>query len=455
MLSLSLDFSTRRRAMARKSVIYGIAAAGLVSAIALVLLVVLPQTTGDSTGSEGMSLQAVLHASPMLDRLRLFSGDTDPNTAKRLSPADRSIDITGKSGDSDSRYVLNGDGSTEDIVLKPDGEHFAVREVFYPRRTTALGRHPMLAQKYSATTDLVTDERQFRYDGTASEHTETSEDGAKHVVGYGADGVKVTHELVVAAHASQWDTPVLQKEMRWRDDASTSLAYSNVYDRAANKRIITDWDENHNPLKVVVPNAYGSNNGTITTAYFPGTSLVRMHSEVESRANIAQYFRMDGTLDHVLEISQGSTLVRLFDKTGKKKLFEQTWSSETKIVDHKGVTTFTINSILEVDAQGNPVRNIRYWSGDLDFEDYNVTIDGVLYGEIDHVYVKGPTGYTLDNVKYWIGKADHKYDREDDHKPAENLLAPPLPADEANQVVNIQEDPDLLLPDVMYGPEGF
>jgi hypothetical protein len=108
-----------------------------------------------------------------------------------------------------------------------------------------------------------------------------------------------------------------------------------------------------------------------------------------------------------------------------------------------------------VDAQGDPLRNIRYWNGDLDFEEYNVTIDGVPYGEVDHNYVKGPTGFTLDNVKYWIGKADHKYDREDDHKPAENLLAPPVPADESRQSVNMLEDPDLLLPDVMYGPEGF
>jgi hypothetical protein len=266
-------------------------------------------------------------------------------------------------------------------------------------------------------------------------------------VGYGTDGVKVIHDLVVAARGSQFGTPVLQKEMRWRDDATTSLAYSNVFDSKTNSRLITDWDEHGNPLKVVVPNAYGSHDGTITTAYFPGTRLVRMHSEVGTSSNVAQYFRRDGTLNYVLEIGIGTTVVRLFDKTGKIRTLEQNWSRDTSIVNGQSVTTFKLYSVLEVDAQGEPVRLINFWDDIIGYEEYNVTLDGVVYGEIDHTYKKGPNGFSLDMVRYWIGKADHQYDKEEDHKPEEHLPPPTVPADEVKQVVNIQEDPDLLAPD--------
>jgi hypothetical protein len=348
------------------------------------------------------------------------------------------------------RYVVDADGSHEDIALKSDGIRFASRDVYYPWRPGALGRHPELVQRYSSTSDLVIDERHYRYDGTMSEHTTASDDGAKHVLGYGADGVKVVHELVVAARASQWATPILQKEMRWRDDATTSLSYSNVYDSKANARTITDWDDQNHPLKVVVPNAYGSNNGTITTAYFPGTSLIRMHSEVGTESNVAKYYRRDGTLNYVLEIGQGSTVVRLFDKTGTIRLLEQTWSRNTSIVNHQAVTTFKLDSVLEVDAHGNPLRTIHFWGDTIDYEEYNLNVDGVAYGEVDHDYKKGPGGFSLDTVRYWVGHADHMYDKEETHKPEEHLLPPTVPADEVKQVVNMQEDPDLLTPDVHY-----
>jgi hypothetical protein len=436
--------------MARKPVLYGIAAAGLVSAIALAVLVVLPGSPGDSSAPGDMSVQEVLSASTMPDRVRLYPGDIDPTTSQRVSLAERSIDIVESSGVAAFRYVVDADGSNEDITLKADGIHFASRDVYYPWQFGAPGRHPELVQQYSATSDLVTDETKYRYDGTESEHTTASDDGAKHVLGYGADGVKVIHEVVVAARGSQYGTPALQKEMRWRDDATTSLAYSNIFDSKANSRIMTDWDDQGHPLKVVVPNAYGSHNGTITTAYFPGTSLVRMHSEVGTAANEANYYRRDGTLNYVLEISLGTTVVRLFDKTGKIKVLEQTWSRDTSIVNHQAVTTFNLDSVTEVDAQGNPAREIHYLGDYTTYEEYNLTVDGVAYGEIDHSYKKGPSGFTLDTVRWWIGKADHKYDKEETHTPEEHLLPPTVPADEVKQVVNMQEDPDLLTPDPQY-----
>jgi hypothetical protein len=440
--------------MARKHVLYAVAAAGFISAFAMGLLTVLPFASSDSQSPPRMSTQAVLQVSTMLNRLRLFSGDVDPVTSQRASLVDRSNDLTGQSGLARHRYVKNFDGSTEDVSLKADGEHIDLRQVYYAWQPGSTGWHRSLVQQHSPTSDLIVDEQKFRYDGTMEEHTTASEDGARHVVGYGADGIKVIHEVVIAAKETEYGTPVLQKEMRWRDDADTTLSYSNIYDSVSKKRRITDWDQNHNPLMVVEPGSEGGHEGTITTAYFPGTSLVRMHSVVQSDVNMVQYFRKDGTVHHILQLGPGSVLVQLFDSTGKTKVLQQMWFRETSIVNHKAETKFSLDMVVEMDPQGNDARAFHVWGDRIEVEEKNQVYEGVSYGEVDHTYAKGPTGWTLEDVKCWLGKADHGYDKDEVHKPEEHILMPALPDDELKAVVNLNEDPDLLLPDPRYYPGG-
>jgi len=201
---------------------------------------------------------------------------------------------------------------------------------------------------------------------------------------------------------------------------------------------------------VVFPNEYGSHYGTLTTAYYPGTTQLRMHSIVDEAHNTVQYFRPDGTLDHVLLLSQGYTIVRYFDTSGKTLLLEQWWERKD---DDKGSKkpTYVLSTIHEFDAKGEQTREVHYWDGKLGMiEILNVELAGVKYGQIDYVY-DGDTK-TLKTVKYWIGKAQHMYDKEETHTPEEKLTAPLLPADLLTMRINPDEDADLLLPDPMSYP---
>ena len=106
--------------MARKPVIYGIAAAGLVSVIALAVFVALPGGLSESSAPGEAKTQEILGASTM-PALNLYSGDIDPSTSQRITPAERSLDIPGSSGVPAFRYVADADGSEEVITLKADG----------------------------------------------------------------------------------------------------------------------------------------------------------------------------------------------------------------------------------------------------------------------------------------------------------------------------------------------
>jgi hypothetical protein len=80
--------------MARKPVIYGIAAAGLVGAIALAVFVAMPGGLSDSSAPGETNTQEMLGASTMPE-LKLYSGDIDPSTSQRITLAERSLDIPG------------------------------------------------------------------------------------------------------------------------------------------------------------------------------------------------------------------------------------------------------------------------------------------------------------------------------------------------------------------------
>jgi hypothetical protein len=431
--------------MARKIVVYGLAFAGLFSAVAVTLLTV---PSGISLGESHRvsSLKSLLGAPQLPAQLRLFSLGSDPRTGALVM--ERGTDITDAGGVPELRYLTNTDGSTEDIHLKVDGQHFASRELFYREQPGEIGRRPHVIQLYAVDSDLVVDETVLRLDGTFQEHTTTGANGAQRVVGYGVNGETIVRELTINAREDQWSQPVLVKEERWYDNATHSLEYSNILS-ADKKRHLTYWDQDHRLLKVIAIPYDSVNNGTSTTAYFPGTSNVRMQSIVDSLYNIVRYLRPDGILDHILEISQGSTIVQYFDASGKVKLLEQNWDRVDKTDNGKTKSTYKISMITEEDASGNDVRKIYYSSGQLSAIDlFNLEIGGVKYGEIDYVYDQASK--TVEAIHYWIGKADHLMDKEETHKPEEKIAGPSVTAEETTMRVNPAEDEGLLLPDQVY-----
>jgi hypothetical protein len=432
--------------MARKIARYGVAAAGLLSAVVVTLLTV-PGSLSLRQSQPASSLRSVLGAPQLSAQLRLFSAGSAPKTGALVM--ERGTDITDAGGVPKVRYLTNTDGSTEDIHLKVDGEHFASRALFYPEQPGELGRRPHVIQLYATANDLVVDETVLRLDGTRQEHTITAANGAKHVLGYGFNGDIIIRELTINAGQYQYSQPVLGKEERWYDNATHSLAYSNILD-PDNKRAITYWDRDHRLLKAITIPYDTLNNGTSTTAYFPGTSNVRMQSIVDTLYNVVRYFRPDGTLDHILELSQGSTIVQYFDATGKVKLLEQNWDRADKTENGKTTATYKISVVTEEDATGKDVRKIFYSSGLISAIDlYNVEIGGIKYGEIDYIFDQASK--TVESVHYWIGKADHQIDREEAHKPVDNFTGPAVTAEETTMRVNPAEDEDLVMPDQMDG----
>ena len=431
--------------MARKQVILTVVAAASGVLLTAALLAVLETPWNAGRDSSPMlvlerSLPQSLHAPELPEELRLFSGEVDPLTWARLTPKDRGTDIVNMSTRlPEVRFVRNDDKSTEDIVLKPDGEHFAFRQTYFKQQPGEIGRRPHVTQIYAADKDLVLDEWVLRLDTTKEEHTVNSEDGAKSVVGFGKDGQRIIHKLVIAAREKSWLDPVLQSEERWSDDALNVLTYSNIVDPKDNSHTITDWDKDHNPIKVTHTPPYDSVVGTTIRAYYPGTAQLRLEAKVDSGQDTAKYYGPHGKLDHVLKWSQGYLIIEYYDASGTKILLEQSWYVKDKVEHGQTKHMYSISMIKEKDADGNPVRDYSYWNDALgSIDTYNVTVDGVDYGEIDSVYDKDK--HTLWRVMYWRGKADHLFDKDEYHTPQENIGLPVVPPDLLKMRVDPEED---------------
>jgi hypothetical protein len=434
--------------MARKNLLYGVTAAGLAGIMAVTALYLVQQFSTNQT----TSLSSALSASDLPAQYRLYSGARDAS-GKPITSVDSGWDVTDQhSGVARFRYLKNKDGSTEDITLKPDGEQFARREIFYPETgeypsasPADIGRHLHVVQIYSTVSDKVLDETIYRFNGTTEEHTDATDAGAKHIVDYGQDGATLVHELLIGAGPYKFSDPVLHREERWREDTGHTLSYSNLYDPSTKARTITDWDELHRQLKVTFIPEWGGS-GTTTIAYWPGTTQVRMSAKVEMYTNIASYFRKDGTLDHVLKLSFAGTTIDYYDPTGKDLGLEQWWDRKDTFVNGEHKLTYTLSTVRRMDAKGSVTRKLSYWNGKLGvIEDYNVDIDGVHYGEIDTA-VDGATN-TVSQKTYWIGKPDHVFDKKEVHKP-EDKIAPPFVAPEDLAMrCNPDEDNELVIPD--------
>jgi hypothetical protein len=453
--------------MARKQVIRTLATAALISACATALLAVavpaLWQVGSDSPPVLILdrSVSESLHAPNMPEVSKLFSGEQDLETGARLSLMDRATDVYKGTRLPRVRFVINGD-STEDIVLKPDGEHFAFRQTYFKEQPGEIGRRPHITQIYAADKDLVVDEWVLRLAATNEEHTVNSEDGAKTVTGFGQDGERIIHKLVVAAPENTYSDPILQSDERWSDDAAHLLTYSNIFEPKDRTHTVREWDEQQCLIQVTHLPAYNSVVGTTTLAYYPGcpavtgsaltsTTHVRLDSEVNGSENVAKYYSKDDKLDHVLKLSRGYLVVQYFDPSGTKMLLEQSWYVKDKVEHGKTTHIYSISTIKEMDADGNPLRIYNYWDGALGSIDaYNVTVNGVEYGEVDSVYDKDT--HKLWRVMYWLGKADHKFDKDEYHTPEENIGLPAVPADLLKMRVDPEAD-HLLIPPPMspYG----
>jgi hypothetical protein len=404
------------------------------------------------------SLVVALDGQPMPQMTRLYSGENDAVSGAPRSVSERATDQMAN-GVAQSRFLRNKDQSTEDINLKVDGEHYASRRTYYPPRAGELGRRQHIFDLYAPTADFVTDEEVTRVDGTRASQTHASEDGAKKVTTYGADGEVVTSELVISPRPNKWSDPILEREEHWLDDQAHTLVYQNLVNRGEQKEqqhpghTITEWDEKQRLAKVTKTPEYDTVAGTTIVAYYPD-GRVRLDASADYRMDTAKYFRPNGTLDHVLKLSSSMTDVEYYDASGTKMVLEQAWWRKEKTENGVTKTYYRLYYVTEMDANGEKAREFTYFNedGELSTVDvYNVEVDGVKYGEVDYTY--DARTHTLERALFWIGKADHHYDKEEEHK-AEDKIAPiSVPADDLVLHVNLDED-KLPVPPPQRGPFG-
>lgn len=431
--------------MARRTILYAVTAAALLGVTALALSQLLGTGNGNPADLTGSWL-----TSSLSQRYRLYSGEKNSVTGT-VDNRYRSVELLDSMALPNRRFVISRDGSTEDDVLKPDGLSIKESVTYFKEVSRGAGRHKQARRTYAASSDTVVDEQLFRYDGTPMQHTVSDEMGGQHIWGYGTDGKTLVREVVIAPREYKWAEPVLQKEQRWTDDARHAMVYENLV-KPDKSRVISRWDET-GLLVMLVTQPPSGVYGTTVIGYFPGTNKLRVEGRATSSMDASYYRLVDGTLDHVLEISPGMLTVKYFDSTGKKIRREQAWWRTRETVDGVRKSVYLLYWAKEFAPDGTQQRDFTYQirGPQLGFIELdNVQINGQTFAEVDYNYDKD-TGY-LTMVRYWK-TTGHGADIEEPHKLDEKIVAPPVPSVDIKMGVDPDED-DLPVPPPQRGPYG-
>lgn len=428
--------------MARRTILYSVTAAALVGVAAFASMQL---RAPDLATEDGAWL---VNALPQ--QFRLYSGEQDSGTGA-VDAKNRSVETLNSMGVATQRFVINRDDSTEDDELKADGEHIASSIAYYPERPRGSGRHKQAVRLYSTKSDIVVDEQLFRFKGSLSEHTASDEAGGKHIEGFGLDGKRLIREVTIAKPEYKWQDPVLQKENRWSDDEKRVLLYENAA-KPDKSRTITEWAENGQVTKLITAPESGVA-GTTVIAYYPGTNQVRVEGKASYYSMDANYYRLDGTLDHTLEISTSMLTVKYFDPSGKKELIEQCWWRHNQGVNGVRKFAYSLYWVKEMGPDGKDQREFTYEtdSPGLGYiELHDVELNGQKFAEVDYNYDK-ETGF-LKVVRYWKTMG-HGADIEEPHELSEKIAPPSVPAIDLKMGVDPEED-DLPVPPPQRSPYG-
>ena len=384
--------------MARRMILYSVTAAALLGSAAFAYTQLCPESIAlDSLAVAGFS-------SPIREQFRLYSGEKDPVTGA-VDTKSRSIETKNSMGVSTNRHVVNLDNSTEDDVLKADGVSIASSISYYPENPPGSGLHKQVMRTYTADSDLVVDEQQFHYSGTLSLHTVSDDRGGQHLEGFGLDGKRLIHEVVIKPRQMKWDDPVLQREDRWTDDEKHVLVYEDQV-KPDKSRTVTKWADDGQVTMVMAMPESGVY-GTTVVGYFPGTHIKRVEGKATSSMDV-DYYRLDGTRDHSLSLSAGYLSVIYWDATGKLKVREQSWRRTRVTVDGVRKSEYQLYWVKEFGPKGEELRDFTfgYDSPGLGYIELdNVTINGQLFAEVDYNYDQRNRfphhGAVLENYGAW------------------------------------------------------
>ncbi len=292
---------------------------------------------------------------------------------------------------------------------------------YYAEQPGESGRRPYIARVYGVG-NVVMDEKVQQLNGLLLKTTVRSPvTKVRLITDFAADGVTHLREQEFLKPKCCGNDEDLIRDERWRDDASHSLAYRNIYN-ADETRTITEFDEHMNVLKMVEWPKYQSISGMKYRQYYPGSLKLRLSAVGDYSADTVSYYREDGTLETIVKIGAGTTEVEYYDQTGTKIRLSQYWfRTDTKTDGVVTDSTYKIYYVTEYDELGNKVRQLTFnlSGGYADHEErYNVTIDGVKFVEVDYDYDKDQT---LKEIRYYRDEVKSPPFKAETHAPADNL----------------------------------
>jgi hypothetical protein len=208
------------------------------------------------------------------------------------------------------------------------------------------------------------------------------------------------------------------RQTKWNE--AQQIVYLNVLN-ADSSHDITIFDERKQPIELSHITRWV--NGSRLVGFYPGGKVVRVRSTSTYGLTSADLFRPDGTLSMQLAIGPETIDVTYFDASGHHKLFNNVWWF-TRVVEDGMVVmrNFKIYTVTQMDADGAPLREWdmsseepapKVWTE----ENYNVTVDGVRWGDICNFY---DGNGLLERVSY-IEPGHTSPKKMIDHQPSEGI----------------------------------
>ncbi|MDR3613197.1 MAG: hypothetical protein P4L53_06505 [Candidatus Obscuribacterales bacterium] len=393
-------------------------------------------------------LPKVLDVPPQIAQYHLYSGAVNGVSGRDLVLVERKVDLFENGALMPSAsYATNKDRSSESSQFHLDGP-IAGSSSYYPSSDGV--RHLHVKSEFSADGKLR-DEDVRHMDGTPEKRTQILASGEKHVVEFAADGVSILDDALYVPDACCSDL-IVKSEKRFRDNHEHQLQHSDVLS-ADGTRTVVEFDEHLNQVRTELWAKDHKVPGTVITELYPDTLHTHFVSRSDGQFDTTEYFRENGTLERRAKISASSTRVTIFDSTGHKPLFEQSWA-QVMSSDDAGVmvSRWFLSDLTEFDAQGNRVRTLSYSTDGVllcQFR-FDVTLSGVKYARAADFY--GGTGL-LESSKYYLRGAEdlswlmYKPDHEDDFTAADNVRVV-LPSPVESKPLDI--DPHLPVPPAQW-----
>lgn len=325
----------------------------------------------------------LLHVPATNTSHRLYPGAVDPKSGQPLSPIEFSIDHLSPEGVAVRRQITYRNGTVEEISMQPDGKRPSSSMTFYKVQEGENVRRLRASRRYAADGVDVLFEDLRRLSGLRERSNVVGSDGLRTVIDYYEDGKTHLREQLIAPPVCCLPDPVVLKDIRWRNDATHSVSYSNTLDKDTRRRTIVDLDARGNTLRWLETDGEGSIQNSKLEVFDPETLVLRIKGEGDYSSNKLTLLRDDGTVERTEAYGSYLLAINYFDATGTRLLREDRWFHEEKdsVADDEK-SHYWPYWILLKGADDKPTRRLYFQREKLNMDTYfDVTESGVTYNE--------------------------------------------------------------------------